>query len=56
MKILANLPGPVKKVVKTIMLPCVFLWSALAYILYKIAQGLDAAAGWMTGGRIYDMD
>ncbi len=56
MKILAKLPNSVKKVVKVILFPGVLLWMALAYVLYKIAQGLDAVADWMTDGRIHEMD
>ncbi len=41
-----------KKTLTIILFPFVFLWMCLAYLIYKIGEGLCYLGNWMSGWKI----
>lgn len=56
MKVLKNLPKPIKNVLKIIMFPFVFLWIAISVAILKIGDGIHWLGDAMTGFRAGKMD
>ena len=56
MKILKNLPKPIKNVLKIIMFPFIFLWIAISVVILKIGDGIHWLGDDMTGFRAGKMD